>query len=137
MASTKATSTRQSPAGSQLPQPPTGHQRHIASGTPPDVFVLGDVFVDQFIENGVAHDLTPFFEASSELSESDFQPEIIDYFRGPDDHVYMMPDTVDVQRIYYNKDLFDAAGLEYPNSEWTWQDFEWSGAECLCAKIRV
>ena len=113
----------------EQPVPPDGYDMQIlaqiAAGTPPDVFVSGDVFVGQFIESGVARDLTPFFEASAEaLSESDFQPGIIDYFRGPDGHVYMMPDTVDVQRIYYNRDLFDAAGLEYPNADWTWEDFE-------------
>lgn len=29
----------------------------------------------------------------------------------------------DTQIIWYNKDLFDAAGLEYPTADWTWDDF--------------
>jgi multiple sugar transport system substrate-binding protein len=30
--------------------------------------------------------------------------------------------------LFYNKDLFDAAGLEYPNSSWTWDDFKAAAA---------
>ena len=112
----------------EQPVPPDGYDlqvlAQIAAGTPPDIFGSGDVFVGRFIEDGVAHDLTPFFEADSDLSESDFQDSVIDYFRGPDGHVYMLPAPVDVQRLYYNKDLFDAAGLDYPSAEWTWEDFE-------------
>ena len=25
--------------------------------------------------------------------------------------------------MFYNKDLFDAAGLDYPTADWTWDDF--------------
>src|SRR5215217_5956099 len=46
----------------------------IAAGNPPDVFVSGDVFVAPFIKEGVAADLTPFFEKSSDIKETDFYP---------------------------------------------------------------
>ena len=32
--------------------------------------------------------------------------------------------------LYYNKDLFDAAGLDYPTADWTWAD-EKAAAEAL------
>src|SRR5215216_3232397 len=87
----------------------------IAAGTPPDVFVSGDVFVAPFIKDGVAADLTPFFEKDPDLKDTDFYPSVIDFFRGADKHVYMMPDTLDVQRIYFNKDLFDKVGVAQPS----------------------
>ena len=96
----------------------------IAAGEPPDVFVSGDVFVAPFIKDGVAADLTPFFEADPDLKEEDFYPAVIDFFRGPDGHVYMLPDAVDVQRVYFNKALFDAAGVEYPTEGWTIDEFK-------------
>lgn len=112
----------------EQPVPPDGYDQQIlaaiAAGSPPDVFVSGDVFVAPFIENGVARNLSPFFEADPDLSEEDFYPTVLDYFRGPDGNVYMMPDAIDVQRLYYNRDLFDAAGVAYPTDEWTWQDFK-------------
>ena len=35
--------------------------------------------------------------------------------------------------LFYNKDMFDAAGLEYPTNEWTWDDLM-SAAEKLTVK---
>ena len=31
--------------------------------------------------------------------------------------------------LYYNKDLFDAAGVEYPDGTWTWEDYDAAAAE--------
>ena len=112
----------------EYPVPPDGYDTQlladIAAGTPPDVFVSGDVQVAAFIQNKTAEDLTPYFEKDAELKEDVFFANVIDYYRGLDGHVYMMPDTYDVQRIYYNKALFDAAGLEYPQDGWTLEDFK-------------
>ncbi|HYN88421.1 MAG TPA: sugar ABC transporter substrate-binding protein [Ardenticatenaceae bacterium] len=112
----------------EQPVPPEGYddqiQAAIAAGTPPDIFVSGDVWVAPFIKNRVAQDLTPFFSADPDLKEDAFYESVIDYFRGPDGHVYVMPDTIDVQRIYYNKSMFDAAGVEVPGDDWTVEDFK-------------
>lgn len=40
-----------------------------------------------------------------------------------DGHVYAIPALIDDLAIVYNKDLFDAAGLDYPTADWTWDDF--------------
>lgn len=37
--------------------------------------------------------------------------------------LYAMPDRGGALILYYNKDMFDQAGLDYPSSEWTWDDF--------------
>ena len=34
-----------------------------------------------------------------------------------------VPALIDNLAIVYNKTLFDEAGLEYPNADWTWDDF--------------
>lgn len=36
------------------------------------------------------------------------------------DEVIGMPAVVDNLSLIYNKDLFDAAGLDYPTADWTW-----------------
>ncbi|QCJ41012.1 sugar ABC transporter substrate-binding protein [Bacillus sp. S3] len=38
--------------------------------------------------------------------------------------LYGMPAGFTTRVIYYNKDLFDAAGIAYPNDGWTWDDFK-------------
>ncbi|WP_143479332.1 extracellular solute-binding protein, partial [Pseudomonas aeruginosa] len=43
---------------------------------------------------------------------------------------YALPSSFSDVVLYYNKDLFDAAGLDYPSSDWTWAD-EKAAAEKL------
>jgi ABC-type glycerol-3-phosphate transport system substrate-binding protein len=37
--------------------------------------------------------------------------------------VYGFPRDVGLEVLYYNKAIFDEAGVEYPNENWTWDDF--------------
>ena len=37
---------------------------------------------------------------------------------------YALPARTDFYVMYYNKDIFDAAGVEYPSNDWTWEEFE-------------
>ena len=36
---------------------------------------------------------------------------------------YGLPRDFDTIALFFNRDLFDAAGEEYPNDTWTWEDF--------------
>ncbi len=38
------------------------------------------------------------------------------------------PAIIDNLSVIYNKDLFDAAGLDYPSADWTWDDFRTTAA---------
>jgi multiple sugar transport system substrate-binding protein len=40
-----------------------------------------------------------------------------------------VPALIDNLAVVYNKTLFDEAGLEYPNDQWTWDDFRAAAAE--------
>lgn len=37
--------------------------------------------------------------------------------------LYAMPDRGGALILYYNKDMFDAAGVAYPTKDWTWTEF--------------
>ena len=39
-----------------------------------------------------------------------------------DDTIYGIPVGYTTHALFYNTDLFDEAGLDYPTSEWTWDD---------------
>ena len=41
-----------------------------------------------------------------------------------DGHQYGMPARTDIYVLFYNKDLFDAANVEYPSNDMTWEEFE-------------
>ncbi len=41
-----------------------------------------------------------------------------------DGSIYALPFRTDFWIVYYNKDLFDAAGVEYPTNDMTWAEFD-------------
>ncbi|MEG0319546.1 MAG: sugar ABC transporter substrate-binding protein [Cellulosilyticaceae bacterium] len=41
-----------------------------------------------------------------------------------EDKIVGLPHRSDYYVLYYNKDIFDAAGLPYPSNDMTWQEFE-------------
>jgi multiple sugar transport system substrate-binding protein len=104
----------------------------IAAGEPLDVFGSGDVFVAPFIHDGIALNLTPLIQNDAAFNVDDFYPAILDFFKDANGDVYMLPGPYDVQRIYFNKKLFDAAKIAYPTDDWTWDDFK-SMAKTLTA----
>ena len=98
-------------------------QTLIAAGTPPDVFDMWEGYVQPYAENGVLMDLTPYIEADKEWTMDDFQPAAVsagsyqdrlyafirDFYPGP-------------AMFFYNKAMFDDAGVGHPSFEWTWDD---------------
>jgi multiple sugar transport system substrate-binding protein len=38
--------------------------------------------------------------------------------------IYALPFRSDIWILYYNKDLFDAAGVDYPTNDMTWEEFD-------------
>jgi multiple sugar transport system substrate-binding protein len=95
----------------------------------PDVFFLSPV--PSYAARGVLNDLNPFIEESG-LDLADYWPGAIEStsFEGS---VYGFPRDSGVEVLYYNKDHFDAAGLEYPTDEWTWDDLR-AASETLTVK---
>jgi multiple sugar transport system substrate-binding protein len=45
-------------------------------------------------------------------------------FTFDDGNLVGLPTRSDWYVMYYNKDIFDAASVEYPSNDWTWDDFE-------------
>lgn len=43
--------------------------------------------------------------------------------------VYGIPVGYTSHVLYYNKDIFDAAGVEYPTNDWTWDDLKTAAAD--------
>lgn len=58
----------------------------------------------------------------AEVDWADF-PEAARKTATVEDRVIGFPAVVGNLGLIYNKDLFDAAGLDYPTNEWSWEDF--------------
>lgn len=66
-------------------------------------------------------DLQPFLDASA-FPADDFFPGTLDIFRWQG-RLYGLPAEVTPHLIFYDKRMFDQAGVPYPYIGWTWDDF--------------
>jgi multiple sugar transport system substrate-binding protein len=95
-------------------------QTLIAGSTAPDVFELNYENFVSYASKGVLMDLTPMADASPEVVER-YYPLAYQAF-SLDGKQYGLPESFSNVVLFYNKELFDAAGVDYPAPEWTWQD---------------
>lgn len=49
--------------------------------------------------------------------------EWLDTYGSPDESTYFVPGGYNTVVMYANRDVFDAAGVELPESDWTWDEF--------------
>jgi ABC-type glycerol-3-phosphate transport system substrate-binding protein len=94
----------------------------IAGGAAPDIIATEVNYFVTFASKSVLEDLTPWIAADPEFKVSDFFPQVIDRFT-VDGKLYAVPrDVAPFACVFYNKELFDQAGIPYPTDDWTWED---------------
>jgi multiple sugar transport system substrate-binding protein len=92
-----------------------------AGGDPtaiPDVFFLWPT--PSYAARGVLEDLTPYIQKDN-YNLNDYWPNLLASasYQGK---IYGFPRDIEAHALYYNKALFDAAGVQYPTDNWTWDD---------------
>jgi len=96
----------------------------LAADDLPDVLRVQGLNVQQWIRR----------EAFLELS-SRFPDPGADFYGGPaeqfgwDGRIWGLPDTASPEVVFYNKAMFDAAGLAYPTEDWTYDDMRAAAIE--------
>lgn len=94
----------------------------FAAGAPADIVLINYRRFAAFAARGLLEPLGPYLRQSALIDETDFYREAIEPFRWRGE-LMCIPQNVSSLAVYYNKDLFDAAGLAYPADDWTWDDF--------------
>jgi multiple sugar transport system substrate-binding protein len=92
-----------------------------AGGDPtviPDILFLWPT--PSYAATGVLENLQPYIEASG-YDLDDYWPYLLDSARYQGD-IYGLPRDIEAHVLYYNKKLFDEAGVAYPTEDWTWDD---------------
>lgn len=93
----------------------------LAAGTAPDIFYL-DVYVAKaLVQSGKILPLNSFF-ARDHFDPSAFIPELVQAFTFGG-KLYAVPKDFNALVTFYNKDMFKAAGVPYPNAHDTWATF--------------
>ncbi|WP_245628044.1 ABC transporter substrate-binding protein [Shouchella shacheensis] len=100
----------------------------IGGGSGPDIFWMNAVNFYEYAEPGLIKNLEPFIAGDDEFSKEDYYESIVELY-SYEDQLHGAPYFVDAVGLYYNKELFDQAGIDYPDESWTWEDIETVGAE--------
>lgn len=94
--------------------------RLIAAGAAPDVMQLFEVTTPILAEQGSILDLRPFI-AEHGFDVEDFIDSTLMLARFGEG-LYGFGSDVNPQIMFYNIDLFEAAGIPLPDASWTWDD---------------
>lgn len=93
-------------------------QTGLAGGDAPDVFAMDGPLFPDYQSRGVLLDLAPYIEQDG-FDLTALADAGVAHFTTPDGQ-YGLPRDLNVVALYYNKAMFDAAGLAYPDETWTW-----------------
>lgn len=98
-------------------------QTSVSGGSAPDVFWMNGPNFQLYASNGV---IAPLDDQGIEAA--DYPKGLIDLYTY-DGALYGAPKDFDTVALWYNKELFDAAGVAYPEAGWTWDDFAAAAAK--------
>ncbi|GGA42132.1 ABC transporter substrate-binding protein [Paenibacillus physcomitrellae] len=91
----------------------------FGAGDPPDVMYMYNF--PTYKES--LEPLDSYIEKDADLNIDDFYPGLLNYDR-IDGVTYGLPVGFTTRVVYYNKKLFDEAGVAYPQDGWTWDDLK-------------
>jgi multiple sugar transport system substrate-binding protein len=97
----------------------TALQTSLAGGDAPDVFAMDGPLFPDYQSRGVLLDLQPYIDRDG-FDVSALADAGVAHFTTPEGGQYGLPRDLNVVALYYNKAMFDAAGLPYPDETWTW-----------------
>jgi multiple sugar transport system substrate-binding protein len=89
----------------------------------PDVFEMSSGYLEEWARAHLLMDITPLINTA--FNKDDYYMSVFD--AGKDiagqGKYYAVPFALVTTVLFYNMDMFDKAGIPYPTSKWTWEDF--------------
>ncbi|MGE5598877.1 MAG: ABC transporter substrate-binding protein [Bacteroidota bacterium] len=86
-----------------------------AAGNPPDIVRVNDDEIPYLASRKIALDITPYLKKAKYSKVSDFLP-VMDAYKYKGKYYGMIKDWSYISDGFYNKDVFDKAGLPYPSA---------------------
>jgi multiple sugar transport system substrate-binding protein len=93
-------------------------QTSIAGGDAPDVFAMDGPLFPDYQTRDVLLDLKPYIDRDG-YDLGQLADQAVTDFTTPDGQ-FGLPRDLNVVALYYNKKMFDAAGIPYPDDTWDW-----------------
>jgi multiple sugar transport system substrate-binding protein len=94
----------------------------LAAGTPADVVLINYRRYAAYAAKGALEPLGPYLERSELLDAAAFYPQTLAAFTWQG-QLACIPQNLSSLVVYYNRDLFRAAGLADPAPGWGWDEF--------------
>lgn len=88
----------------------------MAGGSAPDIGRIAESYMPMLINKGQVADLTDYMAEDFDMSR--YYEKTFENSAFVDGRYWGLPSGLNYYLVYYNKDMFDAAGLEYPSSDW-------------------
>ena len=105
-------------------------QTALAGNASADLLWLSQEYIAGFGDQGALLDITDYLSADSENPAADLDdyfPDVLQtaQYQG---RTYGLPWIAQPVMLYYNRALFQEAGLDEPNMDWTWDDLKETAA---------
>lgn len=100
----------------------------VSTGTGPSFILAGIEFIKQYKENGMLESIDDFWDVTG-IDKNNFYENVLDksYVDGI---LYGVPMQYNCQYLYYNKDIFEAAGLDPETPPTTFEELEQAAIAC-------
>jgi len=95
----------------------------IAAHNAPDVILAWECDINRFVKNDSIIPLDEYISGTDAFAMDDFVPAV-NQFGQDSGGIYGLPWCLAVEIMYYNRDMFDKAGIAYPTNDWTVDEFE-------------
>ena len=101
----------------------TALEAAATGGSLPDTFWMHSNNIYYYGANDQLMDLTPYIEKSSKVDLANYPQGLVGIYN-INEKQYAVPKDYDTVALWYNKTLFDEAGIGYPDDTWTWKDLK-------------
>lgn len=104
------------------------------SGSAADIITMNVMHVEEYAEAGILMDLTDAEKKSDLKINDNFPAPLVDGYT-VDGKLYGIPKDFDTNAVFYNKEIFDKAGVEYPKDGWTFEEFKATAEKIKAANL--
>lgn len=89
----------------------------------PEIFWMHTNEILKYADYGMLADLTDLYaDENPDYYTEHFSEISLNNAKGSNGRIYGIPKDKDTVCLVYNKEIFDAAGVSYPDESWTWDD---------------
>ena len=92
----------------------------LAAKTPPDMFAIDAPLYLDYQSKGVLLNLQPYLDKNPGMLDG-LYPQTLQAYQTPQGY-FGLPRDFQTIVLFYNKTMFDKAGMAYPTADWTWDD---------------